>query len=135
MLETMSKKIKVSAIAGLCLAGLAIAAGAQTVSTQSSQMITADEAKFENLEESEAAIDKGTAIASINVAKDSYLYTHLKASTNSKGCGYSDWNCMTNSCKTTFQNQSVWRGNAGCWKNKNGTYICYWDCIVSKKTF
>jgi hypothetical protein len=65
-----------------------------------------------------------------------YFYNTLRVITNSspRGCGVSNWNCMTNLCKADLNDQSAWRGWAGCWQ-KGGTYICYFECSQFKQFF
>jgi hypothetical protein len=43
-----------------------------------------------------------------------------------RGCGYSDWNCMTNLCKADL-GSAAWRGWAGCYRS-GGVWICYFEC-------
>jgi hypothetical protein len=43
-----------------------------------------------------------------------------------RGCGYSDWNCMTNLCKADL-GSPAWRGWAGCYRS-GGTWICFFEC-------
>ncbi len=68
-------------------------------------------------------------------AKNRYLFTTLRTITNkaSRGCSYGDWSCMTRLCKKDLQDNSAWRGWAGCWK-KN-PWICYFECGQIKKSF
>jgi hypothetical protein len=42
---------------------------------------------------------------------DRYLYTTLRVvnASGTRGCGYADWNCMTNLCKTDL-GSAAWRG-------------------------
>ena len=57
-----------------------------------------------------------------------YQYTTLRVVNSGapRGCGYSDWNCMTNLCKADL-GSTAWRGWAGCWSS-DGNWICYFDC-------
>jgi hypothetical protein len=68
--------------------------------------------------------------------KDRYLYTTLRVITNGspRGCGYADWTCMTNLCKSDLQDTSAWRGWAGCWR-KDNSYQCYFECGQVKQFF
>lgn len=66
---------------------------------------------------------------------DRYIYTSLRVITSaaSRGCGVSNWNCMTNLCKADL-GQSAWRGWAGCWRD-NSKYICYFECGQTRTAF
>lgn len=67
--------------------------------------------------------------------KNHYFYTTLRVISKSspRGCGYSDWNCMTRLCKSDLRDSSAWRGWSGCWK-RNG-WICYFECGQRRSTF
>ncbi len=69
------------------------------------------------------------------LAGDRYFYTSLRVitSASSRGCGVSNWNCMTNLCKADL-GQSAWRGWAGCWRD-NSKYICYFECGQTRTAF
>jgi Zn-dependent metalloprotease len=68
-------------------------------------------------------------------AKTQYLYTSLRVINNGspRGCGYGNWNCMAQLCKTDL-GAAAWRGWAGCWQ-KSGKYICYFECGKVAKFF
>jgi hypothetical protein len=64
-----------------------------------------------------------------------YQYTTLRVVNTSapRGCGYADWNCMTNLCRSDL-GSTAWRGWAGCWRS-DGNWICYFDCEQVKDVF
>lgn len=64
----------------------------------------------------------------IDEAKHRFLYTTLRtlSSSGSRGCGYADWNCMTNLCKSDLNNLA-WRGWAGCHRSDN-SWLCLFEC-------
>lgn len=66
--------------------------------------------------------------------KDRYLYTTLRVITNGspRGCGYANWSCMTNLCKSDLQDAAAWRGWAGCWR-QDDNYQCYFECGQVKR--
>jgi Zn-dependent metalloprotease len=68
--------------------------------------------------------------------KDRYLFTTLRviASGATRGCGYSDWNCMTQLCRGDLQDNSAWRGWAGCYRD-GGNFQCYFECGQVRKFF
>jgi len=65
-----------------------------------------------------------------------YLFTTLRVVNNGnpRGCSYSNWDCMTNLCKSDLQDNSAWRGWAGCWRDGNN-YICYFECGQTRNAF
>lgn len=65
-----------------------------------------------------------------------YLYTTLRviSSSASRGCGSSDWNCMTRLCKADLRDTNAWRGWAGCWKD-GSKYICNFECGQVRSLF
>ncbi|MEX0320026.1 MAG: M4 family metallopeptidase [Ruegeria sp.] len=67
--------------------------------------------------------------------KDSYLFTTLRIISDSgpRGCGYSDWNCMTRLCRTDLGN-SAWRGWAGCYRD-GSVFQCMFECGMVRKYF
>lgn len=64
-----------------------------------------------------------------------YLHTTLRVVNASapRGCGYADWNCMTNLCRADLGSAS-WRGWAGCHRS-NGSWICYFECGLVEQVF
>lgn len=73
--------------------------------------------------------------AATNAAGSRYLYTTLRVINNgsSRGCGYANWNCMTNLCKSDLGDSSAWRGWAGCWRHD--AWICYFECGQRRNAF
>jgi len=65
-----------------------------------------------------------------------YLYNTLRviADGNPPGCSASNWNCMSNLCKTDLNDQNAWRGWAGCW-TEGAKYICYFECSQARDAF
>lgn len=57
-----------------------------------------------------------------------YLYSTLRVISGSapRGCGASDWACMTALCKADL-GSDAWRGWAGCWRD-GSSYQCYFEC-------
>ena len=57
-----------------------------------------------------------------------FLYTTLRVINNGnpRGCGYSDWNCMTNLCKADLSSVG-WRGWSGC-QSSGGAWLCLFEC-------
>jgi hypothetical protein len=84
--------------------------------------------------ESEQPQDPGAAVGA-DLVGSRYLYTTLRVTTSgaNRGCGVSDWNCMTRLCKADL-GQSAWRGWAGCWRDGNN-FICYFECGQSRTAF
>ncbi len=65
---------------------------------------------------------------------DRYIYTTLRVITAgaSRGCGVSDWDCMTRLCRQDLSS-AAWRGWAGC--NPEGSdFICYFECAEVRRT-
>lgn len=64
-----------------------------------------------------------------------YLYTSLRVTTNGnpRGCGYANWNCMTQLCRSDLSDSSAWRGWAGCWRRDS--WICYFECGQRRAAF
>ncbi len=67
--------------------------------------------------------------------KNRYIYTTLRVITNgaNRGCGYSDWNCMTQLCKKDL-GTTAWRGWAGCYRD-GSNFQCYFECGQTKTLF
>jgi leucyl aminopeptidase len=67
--------------------------------------------------------------------KDRYLYTSLRiiSSSANRGCGYGDWNCMTQLCKADL-GTTAWRGWAGCYRDGD-PYQCMFECGVVSRFF
>jgi hypothetical protein len=78
----------------------------------------------------------GMSGAGASVAGTRYLYTTLRVTNTGakRGCGVSDWNCMTNLCRADLADQSAWRGWAGCWRDGD-TFICYFECGQIRSAF
>ncbi len=66
---------------------------------------------------------------------DRYIYTSLRLIRRGspRGCGYSDWSCLTNLCKRDL-GSSAWRGWAGCHRS-GSSWICYFECGMVRRTF
>ncbi len=81
------------------------------------------------------AQDLGEEIPPEAALPDRYLYTTLRLvhRGGTRGCGYSDWSCMTNLCKRDL-GSLAWRGWAGCHKS-GGSWICYFECGLVRNTF
>lgn len=85
---------------------------------------------------SEQPPNAGIAEDGDTLAGSRYLYSTLRVTTSgsNRGCGVSDWNCMTNLCKADLADQSAWRGWAGCWRDGNN-FICYFECGQARNAF
>jgi hypothetical protein len=70
-----------------------------------------------------------------SAAGSNYLYSTLRVVNNGnpRGCGYADWNCLSNLCRADL-GSTAWRGWAGCWRDGNN-YICYFECGQSRAAF
>jgi hypothetical protein len=79
--------------------------------------------------------DQRTGTGTGVTAGSRYLYTTLRvvSSGSARGCGYADWNCMTNLCRSDLADTSAWRGWAGCWRRDS--WICYFECGQRAEAF
>ena len=73
--------------------------------------------------------------AGATAAGNRYIYTTLRVITNAaaRGCGYANWNCMTQLCRSDMHDNNAWRGWAGCWKRDS--WICYFECGQVRDAF
>lgn len=62
-------------------------------------------------------------------AANRYRYTTMRVIGNggTRGCGVSDWSCMTALCKADLRDANAWRGWAGCWR-EGAKYQCLFEC-------
>ncbi len=139
----MLKKISMFAVVSIFFIGGGVEIQAQDSGIAAPEDMPAEIAEMLNEMKSDGVdVDVVTSdephdaeVASVGAtAGTRYLYTTLRVVSKSanRGCGYANWNCMTNLCKKDL-GTTAWRGWAGCWKKDS--WICYFECGQRRDAF